>query len=114
MQITKLYTGKDGHTYFEDVEIGVETQRELGAYSKNFPVENMLFRTFGAGLIFDWHNAPQEQYIIYLSGEVEVETSASDKRVFKSGDVLLAADLEGKGHVTRTLIAGKSAIITRR
>jgi uncharacterized cupin superfamily protein len=72
----------------------------------------MKFRDSEKGATFDWHNAPQEQYIVYLDGGVEVEASNGEKRIFKSGDVLLAADLTGKGHVTKTLTKGRSLIIT--
>ena len=33
------------------------------------------------------------------------------KRVFSAGDILLANDLTGKGHITRTLTSGKSIVI---
>ena len=67
---------------------------------------------FEPGSEFNWHTAPQPQYIVYLDGEVEVEVSGGEKRVFKAGDVLLANDLHGMGHVTRTITHGRSLIIT--
>ena len=71
----------------------------------------MMFRDFEKGSSFDWHTAPQPQYIIYLEGEVEVEASGGEKRTFSPGDVLFATDLTGKGHITRTLTKGRSAIV---
>lgn len=71
-----------------------------------------MFRDFEKGAIFDWHTAPQPQYIIYLEGEVEVEASDGEKKIFKPGDVLFATDLTGKGHITRTLAKGRSVIVT--
>jgi quercetin dioxygenase-like cupin family protein len=112
MKFVKLYTGEDNESYFEDVAVDVETIEPLGYYSKKYSATGMIFRSFEKGLQFDWHNAPRPQYIIYLDGEVEVETSRSEKRIFKSGDVLLASDLTGKGHITRTLTEGRSVIIT--
>ena len=112
MKITQLITGLDNLSYFVDIETGYDTQEMLGNYSKHFPVGQMQFRDFEAGLTYDWHTAPQAQYIVYLSGEVQVETSSGEKRVFKSGDILFAADLRGKGHVTKTLSKGQSIVIT--
>ena len=89
-----------------------ETKQPLGNYSKKYPVTGMMFRDFKKGATFDWHTAPQPQYIIYLEGEVEVETSSGEKRTFKAGDILFATDLTGKGHITKTLTDGKSIIIT--
>lgn len=112
MKITRLYNGDDNLSHFEDIELDIETERELGAYSKKLSVEGMLFRRFPAGLIFDWHNAPTKQYIIYQQGQVEVQASDGEIRIFNPGDVLLAVDLDGTGHITKTLSAGRSIIVT--
>lgn len=112
MKIVKLATGKDNKSHFEELDCGHESQRPLGSYSKKYPVTGLMFREFKAGAKFDWHTAPQTQYIIYLEGEVEVEASDGEKRVFKAGDILLASDLTGKGHITKTLSNGRSVIVT--
>ncbi|TAK71537.1 MAG: hypothetical protein EPO11_11155 [Gammaproteobacteria bacterium] len=112
MKFIKLYTGEDNKSHFMEMETEVETIQPLGNYSKKYPVTGMIFRDFEKGLVFDWHTAPQPQYIIYLEGEVEVETSGGEKRVFKAGDILLAEDLIGKGHVSKTLTSGRSIIVT--
>jgi len=112
MKFIKLYTGEDGQSHFCDIDAGVATQEPLGNYSKPFSATSVIFRDFEAGAVFDWHNAPQPQYIVYLEGEVELEISSGIRRLFKSGDVLFATDLTGKGHITRTLKKGKSLIIT--
>ena len=83
----------------------------LGSYSRIYPVSGILFREFTAGLEFPWYTAPQNQYIIYVEGEVEVEASGGEKRVFGPGDILLASDLTGVGHITRTLSNGKSIVV---
>ena len=114
MIITKLFTGHDGKSYFEDTDCGHESIHPLGAYSKKYPATGITFRDFEAGLVFDQHTAPQPQYIIYLEGEVEVIASGGEKKVFKAGDVLFATDTEGEGHITRTLTKGKSGIITTK
>jgi uncharacterized cupin superfamily protein len=112
MIITKLYTGDDGKSYFEDFDCGHETKQPLGWYSKKFPASGIMFRDFEPGLIFDWHNAPQPQYIIYLEGEVEVIASGGETRRFKPGDVLFATDLTGEGHISKMLTSGRSVIVT--
>ncbi|QLH42138.1 MAG: hypothetical protein HWD59_05025 [Coxiellaceae bacterium] len=112
MKITKLYTAEDNKSYFMEEEIDLNMQAELGAYSAKFAATGILFREFVKGKQFDWHNAPQPQYIVYLTGEVEVIASGGEKRIFKSGDILFATDLTGQGHITTTLTEGKSVIIT--
>lgn len=113
-RIITLFSAPDNNSYFKEVDPGVETEEPLGSYSKNFPVKNMRFRFFKADMLFDWHPAPQAQYIIYQEGNVEVEASGGEKRVFGPGDVLFATDLDGKGHITRTLTDGCSIIVTAR
>jgi uncharacterized cupin superfamily protein len=114
MKIIKLYTGNDNKSYFCEIDSESTIKHELGLYSKKHAVEGLTFRDFEPGANFDWHNAPQPQYIVYLEGEVEVESSSGEKRIFKPGDILFATDLEGQGHITRTLTKGQSLIITAK
>lgn len=59
-----------------------------------------MFR-LSRGYFIDWHNAPRRQFVVNLSGEVEIVTSDGDKRRFGPGSILLAEDLSGKGHTSR-------------
>lgn len=112
MKYIQLFPGEDGKSHFKEMDAGFEQKLPLGNYSKKHPVKDMIFRDFEPGAVFDWHPAPQSQYIIYLEGEVEVEASDGEIRLFKAGDVLFATDLTGMGHVTRTLTRGRSIIVT--
>jgi len=49
----------------------------------------------------DWHHAPRRQFVITLSGEMEITVGDGTKRHFGPGDVLFAQDLTGHGHVTQ-------------
>lgn len=112
MKITKLYTGEDNESHFCEIDTGPVTTQELGNYSKPFPATSVMFREFEEGKVFDWHNAPQPQYIIYLEGEVEIEIGCGEKKIFKQGEILFAADLTGRGHISKTIKKGKPLIIT--
>ena len=110
-KITELYTESNGNSYFRDVIIPTTVKHLLGNYSEIIKVSGIMFRDFIPNSQFDWHTAPQEQYIVYLDGEVVVTSSGGETRIFKSGDILLAKDLTGKGHITKTLTYGRSLII---
>lgn len=112
MKLIKLYTGEDNKSHLIEIDAGIEKKMPLGSYSKKYPATAVMFRDFEKGDVFDWHNAPQPQYIVYLEGQIEVETSGGDKRIFNPGDILFATDLKGQGHITRTLSKGRSLIIT--
>ena len=63
----------------------------------------IVFRTTGPDYDYDWHNAPERQYVIMLQGEVEIETSDGTMRRLGAGDILLAEDTTGKGHRSRSV-----------
>jgi len=44
MKIVRLYTGKDSHSYFGDIDAEVTSEHPLGNYSKEFPVKTLLLR----------------------------------------------------------------------
>ncbi len=46
------------------------------------------------------HVAPHKQYVVILSGELEITTGQNETRRFKAGDILLAEDTTGHGHKT--------------
>ena len=112
--IVRIFNDKNGDSYFEDVSILLEDVGSVGKLSEDIPAKNIIFREVDPSYDWDFHTAPQRQYIILLDGEIEIETSLGDKRQFKAGDVLLAEDTEGKGHRTKNLqpIKRKSIFIT--
>ncbi|WP_298772709.1 cupin domain-containing protein [uncultured Shewanella sp.] len=86
-------------------------KKELGLYSIPYPVSTLQFRDFEAGHYFDWHPAPQAQFIFYLEGQVEITASDGTRKTFKAGDILFANDTQGKGHITNTLTKGRAIIV---
>lgn len=113
-KITKVYSDEVGESHFEDLEIILKDEGEIGFLSDKIPVNEVVFRQVKPTYDYDFHNAPQRQYIILLDGEIEIETSLGEIRRFKGGDILLMEDTEGKGHKTRNLqsIERKSIFIT--
>lgn len=92
MKITRVYTGADGQSHFEEIE--VET-------SKLQPGDGIVFREGTPDAVNQWHRAPRRQYVINLSGETEIEIGDGTKRRFGPGDILLAEDTSGQGHISR-------------
>ncbi|MCC7515642.1 MAG: hypothetical protein IT212_13210 [Bacteroidia bacterium] len=112
--ITRIYIDNNGESHFEDIEIPLKNDGEIGFLSDNIPVKEIIFRKVTPDYDYDFHNAPQKQYIILLDGEIEIETSMGEKRIFKGGDILLVEDTRGKGHKTRNIrnIERQSIFIT--
>ncbi len=111
-KIYEIYTGDNNKSYFKEIFIKPSIKHPLGLYSEKFKVSGLIFREFQPNMIFNWHNAPEEQYIIYLEGNVLVQASCGETKIFKAGDILLAKDLSGDGHITKTLTCGRSIVVT--
>ena len=103
MKVTRIYTGDDGQSHFEDIDVDLEDNGRIGAMSAEVAVSGLIFRRTGGDFAYDWHNAPQRQYVVILDGALEVEVGDGSKRRFSGGDILLAEDTTGQGHVSRTI-----------
>ena len=55
------------------------------------------------GNFLDWHPAPRRQFVITLSGLDELECGDGSQRRLGPGDILLAEDTTGQGHITREI-----------
>ena len=102
MKIVRLYTGTDGESHFEDIEVELKSIRHMMA-SELVPAHGIMFRTAPANHYSPYHPAPKRQYVITLSGQVEIETGDGAIRRFGPGDVMLAEDNTGRGHITRVV-----------
>lgn len=104
MLVTRLYTGTDGESHFADAEIAVRDLGELGATSERIPTTGLIVRESGPDYPLTWHNAPQRQYVVMLSGgRMQIEVGDGSKREFGPGDILLAEDTSGRGHISRAM-----------
>jgi len=100
---TRLYADSHGESRFEDKTIPMKSAGTIGFLSEMFPVKGIIFREVEAAYDYDFHNAPQRQFLVLLDGEIGIETSLGEKRIFKAGEVLLLEDVTGKGHRTRNI-----------
>jgi hypothetical protein len=102
-QITRVYSDINGDTHFEEIEIPLTQAGNVGQLSDVLPATGIIFREVEPSYDWNFHPAPQKQYIVLLDGEIEIETSLGEKRIFTAGEVLLVEDTTGKGHKTRNL-----------
>lgn len=112
--LTRVYSDAVGESHFEDVIVPLVEAGNIGRLSAAIPAKAVVFREVEPTYDWNFHTAPEKQYIILLDGEIEIETSLGDKRIFKAGEVLLMEDTTGKGHKTRNVqpIKRKSIFIT--
>lgn len=103
MKVLRLYTGEDGESHFEDIEIELADVGPIGKLSKKIKSTGVIFRETPADYNYDWHNAPQRQFIIMLDAGVEITIGSGETRVVQAGEVVLVEDTKGRGHVSRAL-----------
>jgi quercetin dioxygenase-like cupin family protein len=103
MSFVRIFTDIDGKTKFEEFSIPFVFEEGLLVGTFKGKTNWVEFRQQPPGFIQDWHTAPRRQYVITLTGEAELEAGSGEKRTFGPGDVLLADDLTGGGHVTKVI-----------
>ncbi len=96
MQIVRVYSGDDGESHFEDV-----TPEEMAAIAKRLGEGDIQLNTRPSSSFLDYHTAPRRQYVVHLAGTAEFETADGIKRRLGPGDILVAEDLTGHGHMAR-------------
>jgi hypothetical protein len=106
MTVVRIYTGSDNRSHFEDIKIPLKSTGKIGFISDLMKATGVVFRETGGDYNYDFHTAPRRQYVVNLEGEVEIEVGDGTKRILRSGDVLLAEDTTGQGHISRA-VAGK-------
>ncbi|HUF07972.1 MAG TPA: hypothetical protein VMO47_01545 [Rhodothermales bacterium] len=103
MKITRVYAAHDGESHFDEIDVSLRDAGDIGMLSEPVPARHVIFRENSADYDYDWHHAPQRQYIALLDGHIEIEVSDGERRQFRGGEILLMEDTTGKGHRTRTV-----------
>jgi quercetin dioxygenase-like cupin family protein len=98
MGLYRLFTGADGESHIDELKPEDHPElREIQATS------GIRLQEFPEKQFIDWHPAPRRQWVIILSGELEIGLGDGTFRRFGPGDARLVEDTTGRGHTTRTL-----------
>jgi hypothetical protein len=104
--ILRIYTGPDNKSHFEDLTVPLKSGGKVGFLSELVKATGVVFRETGGDYNYDFHTAPRRQYVVNLEGEVEIEVGDGTRRILHAGEILLAEDTTGQGHISRA-VAGK-------
>lgn len=102
----EIYADDDGTTHLRDVEVPFAVSpAEPGVaelwVGDPLPVDRVHVVTVrAADQKPDWHCAPRRQFVVFLDGWVRITVSDGEQRTLPAGSVVLAADINGAGHVT--------------
>jgi oxalate decarboxylase/phosphoglucose isomerase-like protein (cupin superfamily) len=106
LSYTSIYCDAEGISHFRTAEMELNERiigpgiPPLGA-SGLLPASSCYLLTFPPGIAMDWHPAPGRLFHFFLAGQCEVMVEDGEVRVFQTGDIVLAEDTLGKGHITR-------------
>ncbi len=103
MNVVRIYTGDDGRSHFEDVTIEMTESSTIGRLSDLWAGKGVQFREVDGDYALDFHNAPRRQLVVNLTGSVEIETGDGTTRTLGPGEILLAEDTDGQGHISRNV-----------
>lgn len=108
VRITWFHATDDGGSVFEDLEVVLPRERrdpQDHLIKASLPYASPLVQLteLPADLDQTWHPAPRRQLVTVLTGLLEVVTTDGAARRFGPGNVFLADDGGGKGHLTRAI-----------
>ncbi len=112
----RIFADPSGETHMEDVDINLQPTKIFKdnpsfPISENFPASWCNICHLPAGMReVDWHNPPRRLLVLWLTGEVEFETSDGNIRRLPAGSVVLAEDTTGKGHISRHPAEGQLVV----
>jgi hypothetical protein len=99
MIVTRVYTGDDGESHAERLEVPMEMVAD-GAMSRLFELKGLVVResTFDGPKGF--HNARWRHFCVPLVGGFELECSDGSRHRIVPGTIMLGEDLDGPGHAS--------------
>ncbi len=107
----------DGATHFHESAVGMTPMEYVPGIplvdsASPLHVSGLTFSRVEAGYTSDWHPAPRRQFVLPLSGAMEVTVSDGETRSFGPGSVLLVEDTAGTGHQTRAIGSDECLFVT--
>ena len=94
----RMYTDDSGICRWEEIDLD-----QTHSWTEGIDVNQIQFGFRQPGILQDWHPAPQRQFVIILSGQLEIGFEDGSKKVFGPGDARLVEDITGRGHTTIAL-----------
>jgi hypothetical protein len=104
MRVTRFFTGPDDETHFEELEIPVTMRGVVGASARIPAVDTMIVAVDSpVEEARGYHNAPQRQFVVMLSGVHEVKAASGEYRRWGPGELFMPDDTTGHGHLTTVI-----------
>jgi hypothetical protein len=99
MNIIRVYTGDGGESRSEELEVPMEAMAD-GFMSRMFELRGVHFRTTETSGPKPFHNVRWRHFCVPLVGGFELHCGDGSTRRVVPGTVLLAEDVDGRGHAS--------------
>jgi hypothetical protein len=105
MLIPRIYADENGVSHFADAEIPFSIAPTTAGLPHMLSSSRMPSSTFQlistppAAITDGWHPTPRRQFVLFLRGSLDIETSSGETRRFDEGSLLFVEDTSGKGHL---------------
>ena len=103
MRVVRVFTGNDNQSHFEDVDIDLLHQSPRGRLSRLIKGRGVIFRVVDGSYDLDFHTAPRRQFVVNLSGSVDITVGDGSARRLGPGEILWAEDTTGQGHKSQAV-----------
>ena len=95
MSVFRMYTGDDGESHIEALNVS--------PHDDVWPTESVNFREVAPGTFRDWHPAPRRRWFFMLGGQFELAFGDGTSTILSPGDATLIEDVTGRGHQYRVV-----------
>jgi hypothetical protein len=103
LQYSVLFSDSNRITHFRHEHLSWEERPGGGMATPFLDASKIGFLRLPKGFESDLHPAPAKQFVMVLTGVMEVQSGDGERRQFLPGSVLLVTDTEGPGHRTSAL-----------
>jgi hypothetical protein len=103
MKMIHMYTGSDRRSHFVDLELELADGPGGASLELLTAIQGVAIREVAPGWASGLHAAPRRQLVVQLAGTGEVTVGDGSQRVLNPGELLLADDIVGEGHISREI-----------
>ena len=108
LKYVKIYGDKERETHFQDMEVPLKYADFAPpappiAVSPHETATGTVAIGFPPGWFGDFHPAPKNQWMMIMSGTLEIGVSDGEKRTLSAGTIAYVEEAGSKGHSTRVI-----------
>jgi mannose-6-phosphate isomerase-like protein (cupin superfamily) len=100
-RITRIVPDSNGVSHFQDLELSLRSHPAIPR-TDAVRVKSASF-ILAEDVNMPIHPAPRRQFVVVLTGAIEIQCGDSEVRRISAGEVLLVEDVSGAGHSFRTV-----------